>query len=179
VAYYRVPEPTLLRYAVLAVMAVMAIAMMAAANNAGQQSDGKRPEWVAAYAWFTWNPDHIGLGDKVYWDGGILGYGLFFHVTVQINRPWEIDILWWDKVVIPGVCHIRDMGVRFEDGQWWRTFETWNPVLRSKICVTAPAPIYAYVYGEAKPKARGIYVGRSQGGISGYPVWAQSTLIVE
>jgi hypothetical protein len=43
-ACYRDPEPTLRRYAVLAVMAVMAIAMMAAANNVGQQSDGKRPD---------------------------------------------------------------------------------------------------------------------------------------
>jgi hypothetical protein len=181
-ACYRDPEPTLRRYAVLAVMAVMAIAMMAAANNVGQQSDGKRPDWVAAYAWFTWDPDHIRLGDKVYWDGGIFGFGWLFHVTVQINRPWEIEILWWDKNVIPHVCEIRDVGVRFEDGQYWRTFETWNPALRSKICVMpspTPVVIYAYVFGEARPRARGVFVGRSQGGISGYLMWAQSVLTVE
>jgi hypothetical protein len=168
---------------VLMIIATAATLLAISTSAPTTAISGKEPQWVAAYPWFSWLPENTFTESTVRWSGGVTGYGVFFHVLVQINRPFEISIPSWDftidKAGVCGPCIVIDAGIIPMDGQLWRTWTTWDPARNSNTCMCYTTGFFTVnVYGYATPHACGQYVGRSQGGVSGYLFWTSSTLNV-
>jgi hypothetical protein len=168
----------------LAVM-LMVITTAAVLSTAAtsDETDDKRPDWVYGEPWFGWYPSRARIGETVIWSSGVQGFGAFFHALVQINRPSEIEIPSWHYTIsVPGACEpckIVYAGVVYMDGQWWRTWHTWNPKRDGLICVCLPPTFFTVeVEGNAIPRACGEFIGRSQGGVSGFLFMVSRTLRV-
>ena len=170
----------------LAIM-LMVIAVAAVLSTAAKSDEtgDKQPQWVYGEPWFGWNQSRARIGETVKWSGGVQGFGVFFHALVQINRPSEIEIPSWDytiDTVVPKAscdpCHIVYAGVVYMDGQWWRTWRTWNPKRGGLVCICPPTGFIVEVKGEAIPRACGRFIGRSQGSVSGLFFMVSQTLRV-
>jgi hypothetical protein len=162
-------------------MATVAVALSGGATS--DKTSDKEPQWVYGNPWFSWFPTYIRRGASVIWSGGVTGFGTLFHAVVQINRPAEIDIPSWGYTIDKGgycePCKVIDVGWRYMDGQWWRTWSTWNPYRNSIYCVCLPFTTFTIeVSGQATPRACGQFTGRSQGGVSGYFYAVSATLDV-
>jgi hypothetical protein len=165
--------------AMLMVIAITAVLTTAATSD---KTDDKQPDWVIGNPWFGWYPERAYIGQPVQWSGGVRGFGSHFHALVQINRPSEIRIPSWSYTIsMQGVCEpcrvVRT--VVYMDGQWWWTWHTWNPERNGLYCFCFPATsFFIEVSGEAIPSACGQFIGRSQGGVSGFFFMASRTLRV-
>lgn len=166
----------------LALVAIIALASWVVYATTPQ------PDWVFGIAWFTWDPSIAKKGQTVNWYGGVYGVGTFFELKVQINRPSDIKINYWDYQInagpsIAGVCKVVYQGIVYEDGNNWHTWRTDNLgsliIFPRHICALVGAGYFSVsVFGTATPIAIGDFIGRSIGGVSGIFYYAQSILKV-
>ncbi len=166
-----------------AMLMVIATAVLTTAVASDKTGD-RQPYWVFGISWFGWYPGRAYIGLPVEWSGGVRGFGSHFHALVQINRPSEIEIPSWSYTIsMQGFCEpcrvVSTPTEVYMDGQWWLTWHTWNPERNTLYCVCFPATLFFIeVSGKAIPRACGQFIGRSQGGVSGFFYMASRTLRV-